>query len=172
MAQYAMAAGSLVSAYGQYAQGQQNANMANYNADVAAQNAAIAENQGMENARRSLVNSNKNLGSQRALYGAAGVSGGSVLDVLQETTSKAELDAATLQNQGQIKANAYLNEEALDRFRARQSSATGKFNAFASLFGSTAKMMGNSSGSTKTTPPTGGGADATNGASADALDDV
>lgn len=114
---------------GSLRQGKQEAQMAEFNANVARQNAATVEQQATENARRSLVNNNKLIGSQKAAYAASGVSGGSALDVLQDTAAKGELDAITIKNKGDIAASSYQNEAGLNKYRASNALTSSYINA-------------------------------------------
>jgi len=127
--QAAGGAGGVVGIIGALRQGNQNAQMAEFNATVARQNRATVEQQAAEAARRSLVMSNKVIGSQRANFAASGVSGGSVLDVLQDTASKGELDSLTIKNKGDIQAAAFESENALSKYRASNEIFGGYVNA-------------------------------------------
>lgn len=120
---------SAIQIVGDLRQANQEKDMADFNRSVANQNAAIVQQQATENARRSLVNSNKLMGKQRAGYAASGVSGGSALDVLQDTAVKGELDALTIKNQGDIKAAGFANESNLSGYRASNALTTGYVKA-------------------------------------------
>ncbi len=124
-------------------QGQSNANIANYNAQIADQDSALVQAQGAEDARRSLVNSRKMVSAGVASYGASGVSGGSVHDVLRAGAAQGELDALTIKYNADVKSNAYANESALDRYRAQNYEKAGELNAVGAVLGgigSVAKM--------------------------------
>jgi len=140
------AVGTATKVVGDLRQAKQDSQMADFNAQVAQQNALTVQQQAQENARRSLVNTNKVIGSQRAGFAASGVSGGSVLDVLQDTAAKGALDAATIKNQGDIKAAAYANEFNLNKYRASNSLITGNISAFGDVVGGASKVGGMSSG--------------------------
>jgi hypothetical protein len=118
--------GAGASIIGTLRQGQEQSQTAEYNAKVAQQNSILAQEQASENARRSLIQTNKMIGSQKAGFAASGVSGAGVLDVLQDTASKGELDALTIKNEGDIRANYYNNESALQRARA-SNALTGSY---------------------------------------------
>lgn len=131
---------------GSLRQAKMNSQMAEHNADVAQQNMTIVQQQADENARRSLVNSNKVMGAQVAGFGASGVSGTSALDVLQDTAAKGELDALTIKQQGSIKAAGYLNEYNLDKYRASNELTSGNINALGGAVSSGGKMYGDTGG--------------------------
>lgn len=122
-------AGAAVAANGSIEQARANAEIAKYNATVADQNADQVTAMGAENARRSLVNSSKMVAAGKAAYGAAGVSGGSVQDVLRAGAAKGELDALTIKYNAEVKANAYRNEANLDRYKAENQFVSGGSNA-------------------------------------------
>lgn len=127
-------------------QGKMNAQMAEYNANIAAQNMVTVQQQANENARRSLVNSNKVMGAQAAGFGASGVSGTSAMDVMQETATKGELDALTIKNQGALKSTAYQNEVNLDKYRASNELVAGDINAFGGSMGGAGRLASMGSG--------------------------
>lgn len=138
--------GSVMKIVGDQRQAKMDSQMAEYNATVADQNAQQVMAQANENARRSLVNSNKVMGAQQAGFGASGVSGGSVLDVLQDTASKGALDALTIKNEGMVKATAYRNESSLDRYRASNYIDSGNIAAVGDAVGGGSKLAGMGSG--------------------------
>lgn len=140
MAEAAMAAGTALSAVGPINQGNADAGVANYNADMADQNAQITTAQGEEQARRSLVQSRKMIGSEGAAYGASGVSGGSAEWVMRNSAAQGELNALTIKNNAAIKSSAYSNEAALDRFRGTNAETAGYIKASAALLGGGGKM--------------------------------
>lgn len=119
MSQVAMIAGGTANVVGTLRQGKMNAQMAEYNAEVAKQNQAVVEQQAMENARRARIQTNKTIGAQRAGFAASGVSGGSALDIMEETAAMGALDEITIQNQGQLKRAALESEIVLERYRAK-----------------------------------------------------
>lgn len=141
MAQAAMAAGSAIQAVGAIRQGNANANMSEYNAQVADQNAALVQSQAAEAVRRQRIQSATQIGAMHAAYGASGVTAdGSALDVLQSSAAKAELDALTIQNQGDIKATAYRNESSLDKYRAGNERIAGYFGGASALLSGGAQV--------------------------------
>ena len=133
MAEYASAAGTGLSMVGSISQGNSNANVADYNADVAGANASTVTQQGAEEARRSLVNTRKFEGQEGAAYGASGVSGGSAQDVMRSTAAQGALNALTITNNAAIKATSYTNEANLDTYRAGNDQMAGYLGAASAL---------------------------------------
>jgi hypothetical protein len=122
-------AGAAIAASGSIEQAHANAEIAKYNAQVADNNAAQVIAMGEENARRSLINSTKMVAAGKAAYGAAGVSGGSVSDVLRAGVAKGEMDALTIKYNAEVKATAYRNEANLDRYKAQNQVVAGGYSA-------------------------------------------
>lgn len=125
--------GTSLSMAGSIYQGNVNANVANYNAQVTDQDATQVNEQGAEDSRRALVNSSKMLSGGQAAYGASGVSGGSTRDVLRAGAAQGELNALTIQYNAGVKANAYSNEANLDRYRATNDQTAGQLGAASAL---------------------------------------
>lgn len=123
------AAGGFLSANASQYQAQVNSQISNYNAQVADQNAAQVIQMGEENARRSLIASSKVIASGRAAYGAAGVSGGSMQDVLRAGAAQGEMDALTIKYNAEVKANAFRNQANLDRYKAQNQTVAGEYNS-------------------------------------------
>jgi hypothetical protein len=121
--------GSLLAANSSIEQAKANSEIAKYNAKIADQNADQVTQMGEENARRSLINSAKMIAAGRASYGAAGVSGGSVQDVLRAGAAQGELDALTIKYNAEVKATAFRNEANLDRYKAENQTVAGNANA-------------------------------------------
>lgn len=122
-------AGAALAANGSLYQAQANSQIAIYNAKLADQNADQVIAMGTENARRSLIKSSKMIAAGRAAYGAAGVSGGSVQDVLRAGAAQGELDALTIKYNAEVKATALRNEANLDRYKAANQTVAGDYNA-------------------------------------------
>lgn len=134
MAAAASLAGTGLQATGSIEQGNENASVANYNATIAQQNAGTVTAQGAEEARRSLINSNKVTGAAQANFGASGVAaGGSASDVLRSSAAQGELNALTIKNSAGIKATAYNNEAALDQYRAQNMAQAGQMKGASSI---------------------------------------
>lgn len=149
MAEAASVAGKALGAVGDIRQGNSNANLADYNAQVANQNAALILNQGAEQERRARLQASKVIGGMRAAYGASGVTAdGSAADVIRSSAANAELNALTIRNGAQIKATALQNEASLDYYRASNDRVSGYLGASGDLIGGAGKAVAMSSGGT------------------------
>lgn len=134
MAAAASIVGTGLSMLGSIKQGNDEANVSDYNAQIASQNAGLAVEQSSEDARRSLVKTAMVVGNDQANYAASGVTGeGSAADVLRSSAAQGELDALSIQNQGAVKANAYMNEAQLDEYKGSNDQESGYLGAAASL---------------------------------------
>lgn len=125
-------AGTLLSANAQRQQGRAARRAAEFNAQTAEQNAGLVKQQTKEDLRRFRVLFDKEQGSNRAAIGAAGIAfEGSAQDVLEQNARNAELDALTIQHQGDVQAFNFRREaESLRRSgqaaaRAADISAVG-----------------------------------------------
>lgn len=129
-----MGLGVGLQALGQIQQAQAARAAAEYNARVAEMNAVLAEQQAAAEEDRQRRLSYKQLSAMRAGYGAAGVSiEGSPLDVLEESAANAELDALTIRHAGQVRATAYRQEAALERYRGKAATRAGYISAASTL---------------------------------------
>jgi hypothetical protein len=134
-------------AFGDIYQGQQNAAVSDFNANVATTNAQITENQGAEEAQQSLVQSRKAIGAGAAEYGASGTgAGGSAQWVLRAGAQQGALTALTIQNNAAIKSTAYENEAALDQFKAANDITAGEVSAATAILGASAGNFGGGGG--------------------------
>jgi len=106
-------AGTALSAFGQYQQGQAQAAASEYNAEAAEQKGKYEESQARLRLRHLL-------GTQRALYGKAGVdiTSGSPLLVMADTAAKGEMEALNIRR-------GYQTEAGLDRFYGKQYKRAG-----------------------------------------------
>lgn len=150
MATAVMAAGTAMQAVGAIHQGNANAAISEYNANVANNSAAIVQQQGAEQERLARISASKQIGMMTASYGASGVTGdGSAEDVIRNSAANAELNALTLKSNTDIKATALKNEASLDYYRANNDRVSGYFNAFAGALGGGGKiaMMSKTGGS-------------------------
>lgn len=74
-------------------------------ARVSRQNARVVRQQGEEDARRFRIFADKRLGSARAAVGASGIQlGGSALDSIEESARNLELDALSIEFEGDLRA--------------------------------------------------------------------
>jgi len=144
----AVAAGGGVSAVGNIIQGQVSKGMANSQADIADQNANEAMAKAAVDEQRQRIRSRMVIGSDRAGYGAAGVSSaeGSALEVLSSSAAQGEFDAQMIRHNGAIQALNYRNESAMLRYQGRQAEIGSFFGGASSLLLSGAKgqQMGTS----------------------------
>lgn len=143
-------AGTAMSAIGQLKQAGAQSAAGEYNAKIAEQQAGLARQQSVEEERKFRIQSQKQLGSMRAGYGASGVTlEGSPLDVLAESAKTAEFDALTIRQGGKVKEQQYMAEARLQR-KAGQSAFSGALiGAAGSLLAQGAKsgvMAGSGSG--------------------------
>lgn len=121
LATTATAAG--VSAYGAYAQQQQQNKIAKYNATMADYEAADAEARGKIEADKKRLQTRQLISAQRAAGGATGavVDTGSLLDVTTDTARFGELDALAIQQNA--RRDAWRMRESGNLARLSQSSA-------------------------------------------------
>jgi hypothetical protein len=144
------AVGTAFSVVGAMQQGQQAANQATFQAQVANNNAIIADQQ-RDRAIKTAASNEEDFrrqqsavfGSRRALLGDTGVSGGagSPLAVSTDFQGEIELNALRLRNEGQVQSNrlqqSVLNQQAqagLFGAQARNARTTGFTRAGGELF--------------------------------------
>lgn len=116
---------SAVGAIGSIVQAQSASKAAKYNANVARNNAIAARDAAQEEARRSRRLSMKRMGTLRA-YGAS-------LDLLEDSAMQEELQALTIEHQGEVEAAGYSASANLNRARAKNERTAGYFGAAATL---------------------------------------
>jgi hypothetical protein len=126
---------TVMSIAGKGAEGQANANSANFNAAIAEQNAVLARQTAAENERRERVISEQDIASISAQQGASGLTGGSQLSVLASNAMQAELEALTIRHGGELEANAYENEAKLLRNTAENAEKAANLGGLTSLLG-------------------------------------
>lgn len=101
-----------------------------YNAAVAQQNAQAASDQANSQLQQQQRTAYKQLGAQKAAYGASGVtSDGSPMDVLSDSYTQSELDANTIIYNGKLRAAGYTNQANLDSANASNATTAGYTNA-------------------------------------------
>ena len=122
-------------------QAEQNAyeaRMAQENAKIAEQNAAMERQQGIEEARLQRIKVAQAIGSQKTAMAANGVdlTGGTALDVIEDTAAMGELDALQTRYNYERKALAYeaqgynyQNQANLEMIEAQNAYSAGKYNA-------------------------------------------
>lgn len=126
-----------IGAQGQEAQGVATYDALNSQADVQDQNASEALAQGQFNAMRQHMIAEKKIGTSEAAYSAAGVSGnsGSVLEVLRNSATNAELDRLNILHGADVKSINYENQAALNRYGAKSALVGSKWAALGSVTG-------------------------------------
>lgn len=149
-----MLAGTVMSAVGatQSATAQQNAAL--YNARLEEINALTAADQTSAEVARFQRESRQQLGSMRAGFGATG-STEDALSVLADTEAQMELDRATLQYRGDIRAMGHRESAKLNRMAATvagQEGALRSASAFLSGIGNTAVFASAGAGSLNRAP--------------------
>lgn len=126
---------------GKGAEGQANANAANYNAAIAEQNAVLARQTAAENERRQRAISEQDIAGISAQQGASGLTGGSQLSVLAFNAMEAELEALTIRHGGELEANAYEQEAKLLRNTAENAEKAAGLGGLASLLGGSTETI-------------------------------
>lgn len=123
--------GTGLSAYGQYQSGQAQKSAYNYNATIATQEADVAR---AKAAREEQIHRDKLkrlIGTQTALFGAAGVDigSGSPLLTLMSTAEEGEKEAQWIKYGGEVEATERLNEAKLNRYYGKQAGRAGRLSA-------------------------------------------
>ena len=149
-----MLAGTVMSAVGvtQSATAQQNAAL--YNARLEEINAVTAHDQTSADVARFERESRKQLGSIRAGFGATGNTE-DALSVLADVESQMELDRATIQYRGDLRAFGHEQSSKLNRMAgdvAAQEGALKSASAFLSGIGNTAVFASAGAGSLSRAP--------------------
>lgn len=122
-----MGGGNLLSAFGTYSGGEADERIGKYNAAQERQDAQLELEQAAVDETRQRALSYKQLSSMRAGYGASGVTmEGSPLDVLEESSANAELDALLIRHGGAVRAQRHRAAAALAEYegKARKHAAT------------------------------------------------
>lgn len=149
--------GNVLSAYGSIVQGEQTGDLLDNQANLQRRNATQAILAAKFNANRSQIMASKALGRMSSEYSAAGVSlnSGSVMSVMAESAANAELDRQNIIHQGDLRADNYMNQAALDELSAKHARTAGYFNAFSSIIAGGAKMYADSPDAKATQTTTG-----------------
>ena len=145
-AQYA---GTALSAYGTYSQGQAQAaqakaaaNAANYNSAVARNNAQLALEEGNANEESQRRHARAVLGQQRAALAEAGIGlEGTGGDLYEQSASNAELDAQNIRYGAQLQSTSYLNQSNLEMAQAKQYSRNAANASTASYIGAGSSLL-------------------------------
>jgi hypothetical protein len=127
-------ASTAVSAYGQYQQGQQQAQAAEYNAAVARQQAEASREAGKLEAARIRKQKERLTGRQRAMYAKAGVTmEGSPMEVMLDSATDAEMDALITEYNYETQARQAGSQASMSQWRAGVYERTGTQRAGATL---------------------------------------
>lgn len=133
-------AGTALTAYGQFQQGQATkaanefqAEIYNRNAQIANQNAANERQLGLEEARKIRLQTRAKIGQQKAAMAANGIDiyQGTPVDLTADTASMGELDALTSMYNSEMRAINYENKSGDFSSSATMSRMSGR-NAFIS----------------------------------------
>lgn len=145
MAAAALAVGSMAfNAISSIGEGDAEYEAQQFNQRVAGIQAGQIRQQATEEARRQRVQSQKQLGSMKASYGASGVvsSEGSALDVLQESAANAELDNLMIKHQGEMRARSTELEGRFAGMRGDSARSRGYMGAAGALLFGGANLAG------------------------------
>lgn len=130
----ATVAGTVISAVGQLQAGQAAAQAGELNAQSAEADARAAKDRAALDEARSRRETRRFVATQRARFGAAGVTfTGTPLLVIEDTVREAELDALTIRFGGETEAARLRRQAALDRFEGKQAKRSSFFRAGTTL---------------------------------------
>lgn len=122
----AQSAGSLI-------QGYQQSQALEYDADVKRQQARIEQQQAVAREEQQRRQASQVLGKQRAAIAQSGIgSGGSALDIYEQSKTMAELDALTIRYEGDMRAKGLLAQADAAQTQAKQAKIGGLIGAGAS----------------------------------------
>jgi len=127
-------AGTLMSVQGQLAQGSAQKKWGEYNAQVAERDAESARQSAEYEAGLKRREGEKILGTQRALFGKAGVTfEGSPLMLMEQTAADVEMDALMIERGGVLTSQRYQSEATLSRMKGQAASRAGYYGAGTTL---------------------------------------
>lgn len=129
------AVGSVVGAVGSMQAANAQATAAEYNAAIQDRNAKAAREQSLADQTDARRKNRRQLGAIKAAYGGSGLTGGSTLDVLEDTALEQELDVARIDYQGKVRAVGYQDQAVLDRMTAKSAKRAGGIAFFGGLLG-------------------------------------
>ena len=139
-----MAAGTAVSAYGQYQSGQAQKAAANYNARVQEAQAIQQDMENRENIRRERKAGQGLLSSQRQKLGASGVAiqTGSPLEILGRTAGELELRAQDAARAGRSNLQYGLSQAQMTKWEGKQAATAATLGASGTLLQGTGQAIG------------------------------
>jgi hypothetical protein len=138
----AMAAATVVSAYGQMEQGKAARRTADYQAALADNNAIAAQQQAELDERQQREKALRLMATQRARASKGGVLAeqGSPLFINLDMGEKAEIGALNIRRGGEIRANELRAQGALARYQGELKQQEGNRNATVSLLQGTSQV--------------------------------
>lgn len=129
-----LVASTAMQAVGSIQQGRAADKAARYNAKILEQNAATELSQASEREDAVRRQAAMVLGKQSAAFAQSGGGmGGSAADVMQQSSTMAELDALTTRYEGALRAQGLRAEAATERYAGKQAKQAGYFNAANSI---------------------------------------
>ncbi len=133
--------GGMLGAAGALSEAQDKADSLDQEAQIQDKNAAMARQAGKDNAQRQQIVATQKIGGIQADYASSGITSdsGSVLDILRQSHTNAEMDRLEILHGANIKAVNAENRASAARFGASRTRSAGNFNAFSALFGGVAK---------------------------------
>jgi len=150
--------GTGMSAFGQYRAGQAQKGAYDYSARVAESEAGVARAGAAREEEIHRAKLQRLIGTQRALYGAAGVdiAAGSPLLTMMQTAEEGEREAEFIRYGGEVSATKKLNEARMARFYGKQASRAGAWGAGSTFLTGLGQAglsyVGTRTPKTKTTP--------------------
>lgn len=140
----ASAAGTAISAYGSYQQGQNQKKIADYNARMADFQAQDAMKRGAIAADQKAAEVRQMEGRQRAVMGVSGVDVGvgTLGKVLDQTATMGELDTRTIEQNAMREAWGYENQGTSSRLQGEFASQAGTLGGFGTLLAGGARAYG------------------------------
>jgi hypothetical protein len=138
------AAGTLISAKGQYDQGKATRKAAEFDALAKEEQARDAINRGNIEQEKQRQKTKQVVGAQRAAMGNSGVvaGSGSFGDVLTDTAVTGERDAQTIRTNALRSAWGLESEADITRFKGKQAERAGKYGASGTLLTGGAQAFG------------------------------
>lgn len=122
--------GTVLGAFSQIQAGQQQNELAQYNAQIARNNAAAAELSGQQEAGRLYDVNRRRMATARATQGASGadVNLGSPVDVMVDLAGQAALDEEIARWRGRVQGQSYRNEATSQLYQGQmaENAAWGK----------------------------------------------
>ena len=129
-----MVASTAMQAYGAIEEGKANQQEANaraqaniYNAKVKDMQAGIARQQANAREEQQRRKARQLLGTQRAAISESGIGlMGSALDIAEESSTRAELDALTIRYEGELESKGLLADAEQERYESKVNVMAGK----------------------------------------------